>query len=201
MGYDLNLAKRSDVVKAEHYSALACPMCASLTLAFHSEMNGDKWIIYAEGAWPESGFENDFSKISNIPRSERWLDLIYSNIGLWPDISESDTLRAMHKEDEDADKHLCPLPKSIARRAIELYTVPGEIVFTPFLGSGTEVDQALRLGRRAIGIELKPEYFMMAAKNATDALREKQQPTLFDYLKAQTNGNGHAAEKVLSVEK
>lgn len=160
---------------------IKCPECNSSNVIVLSEMDGNKWIIYAEGTWAENAFD-DFNKSSQMPQEKRFLDWVYTALGAWPDITESDTLQnPFHKADEaDADKHLCPLPLSIARRAIELYTLPGETVFTPFLGIGTEVDQALRLGRKAIGIELKPEYFMQAAKAADKAIVESTQLTLFN---------------------
>jgi superfamily II DNA or RNA helicase len=160
---------------------IRCPNCQSENVFVWSEMDGNKWVIYAEGTWPENGFDN-YDKSSQIPQEKRWLDLVYTALGVWPDITESDTLQnPFHKADEaDADKHLCPLPLSIARRAIELYTLPGEIVLTPFAGIGTEIDQAIRLNRKAIGIELKPEYFMQAAKAADKAVFESTQMTLFD---------------------
>lgn len=160
-----------------------CPECGSNRVDVYSEMDGDKWIIYAEGIWPENGFNSDYSKLSKITQEQRWLDLIQTALGVWFDITESDVLPAMNKVNEDADKHLCPLPRSIARRAIEMYTLPGETVFTPFAGIGTEIDAAIRLGRKAIGIELKPEYFIQADANADKAVKECTQMTLFDLNK------------------
>jgi hypothetical protein len=165
---------------------MTCPSCGSSNLFAYKEMNGNKWIMLAEGAWPDHPDFNgnkldDYDSIAKKSQSKRWYDLITTALGVWPDINEPDTLHNNFTNDEeDADKHLCPLPKEIARRAIELYTLPGETVFTPFAGIGTEVDAALRLNRKAIGIELKPEYFMQAVKNADLAIMESQQMTLFD---------------------
>lgn len=159
-----------------------CPSCGSYDVNIHSEMNGDKWILCAEGIWPEhQNFHQDFKKLTDMTQEQRWLDLIQTALGVWFDITESDVLPAMNKMSEDADKHLCPLPRSIARRAIEMYTNPGETVFTPFAGIGTELDAAIRLGRKAIGIELKPEYFIQADANADKAVKESTQMTLFNF--------------------
>ncbi len=57
----------------------------------------------------------------------------------------------------------------------ELYSMPGETVFTPFSGSGTALDQAIRLHRNPVAIELKPEYFNVSVKNAELAIKETQQ--------------------------
>lgn len=50
-------------------------------------------------------------------------------------------------------------------RAMEMWSNPGEIVLTPFLGVGSEVFGAVSLGRRGIGVELKPSYFRQAVRN------------------------------------
>jgi DNA modification methylase len=63
-------------------------------------------------------------------------------------------------------------------RAIHLWTNPGETVFTPFLGIGSEVFQALKMGRNGIGIELKKSYFEIAQKNCKNAVAENSQLSL-----------------------
>lgn len=162
---------------------MSCPKCQSSNIHVFSEMNGDKWIIYAEGTWTDApGMNQDYKKISKLTQDQRWLDLVYTAAGVWPDINEPDTLPNpfANNDAENADKHLCPLPVEIARRAIELYTLPGETVYTPFLGIGTEAVKALELGRKAIGQELKPEYFMQAARNCEAAVAKSQQMSFFD---------------------
>lgn len=157
-----------------------CPDCH--TALEQGDMWGDKWVRYAEGAWYEEEEEQDYNHTSNLSQQKIWDDYLKTKMGIWADISESDTLQNVfrgNKEAEDADKHLCPLPRSIARRAIELYTLPGELVFDPFAGSGTSLDQAIRLGRKAIGIELKPEYFLQAGRNLEIAISESQQLSMF----------------------
>lgn len=164
-------------------ATMTCPQCQSGNVQIFTEMNGNKWIIYAEGTWTDSPQMNgNYDKISKMTQEQRWLDLVYTAAGVWPDINEPDTLPNpfQNNDQEDADKHLCPLPIEIARRAIELYTLPGETVYTPFLGIGTEVVQALKLGRKAIGCELKPEYFMQAVRNSEKVVAENQQTNFFD---------------------
>jgi len=169
----------------------SCPECQSNEYEIYSDMagnnengqhwtNGDKWIVLAEGAWPEHDFmQDDYSKLAKMSQEKRWQDLFFTAMGIWPDISETDVLYRGDKHKEDADKHLCPLPRSIIRRAIELYSMPGEIIFTPFAGSGTAIDQAIRLNRKVIGIELKAEYFNLDVKNAKLAIKETQQLSLW----------------------
>lgn len=67
---------------------------------------------------------------------------------------------------EDADEaHISPLQLDVIERCIALWSLPGEIVFTPFMGIGSEVWCAARMGRKGIGIELKATYFAQAVRN------------------------------------
>ena len=84
---------------------------------------------------------------------------------VWMDINPSDTLQASSARDEKDERHICPLQLTVIRRALNLWTNPGDTVLTPFLGIGSEAYVALELGRRAIGIELKPSYYQQAVKN------------------------------------
>lgn len=98
---------------------------------------------------------------------------------VWFDIQRTDVLNVrMAREDRD-EKHLCPLQLDVIQRATELWTNPGEIVFTPFLGIGSEAYVALKLKRRAVGIELKEAYWNLAVKNCL-SLIETEQISLFD---------------------
>jgi DNA modification methylase len=60
----------------------------------------------------------------------------------------------------------------VIERCIDLWSNPGDIVLTPFLGIGSEVYSAVKMGRRGIGIELKPSYFAQAVKNIASLARE-----------------------------
>lgn len=93
---------------------------------------------------------------------------------VWYDINYSNTLNKDGKENDD-EKHICPLQLETIERAIHLWTNPGETVFTPFLGIGSEVFQALKMGRNGVGIELKESYFKIAQKNCRNATVSKAQ--------------------------
>lgn len=93
---------------------------------------------------------------------------------VWYDINYSNTLNKEGKEHDD-EKHIAPLQLETIERAIHLYTNPEETVFTPFLGIGSEVYQALKMNRRGLGIELKQSYFKIAEKNCANALKGKAQ--------------------------
>lgn len=98
--------------------------------------------------------------------NDTWIE--WAN-GIWLGISESDTLNAHSARATEDEKHICPLQLGTIERCIKLYSNPGEIVLTPFCGIGSEAYQAVRFGRHAIGIELKPSYFQSACANMRDA--------------------------------
>lgn len=84
---------------------------------------------------------------------------------VWMDINPSDTLQYKSAREHDDERHICPLQLEVIRRGIKLWTNPGDVVLTPFLGIGSEVYTAVEMGRRGIGAELKESYFSQAAKN------------------------------------
>lgn len=96
---------------------------------------------------------------------------------VWYDINYSKTLNKEGKENED-EKHIAPLQLETIERSIHLYTNPGETVFTPFLGIGSEAYQAIKMGRKAIGIELKKSYFDIAQRNCKSAILANSQLSL-----------------------
>lgn len=103
------------------------------------------------------------------------------NTPVWWDINQSDTLNRMFS-DEESERHICPLQLPVIERVVRLYSNEDDIVFTPFLGIGSEVYQAVKMGRIGIGIELKREYYLQALKNMKNLEYEKQQVSIFDFL-------------------
>jgi DNA modification methylase len=100
---------------------------------------------------------------------------------VWNDINQSNTLNRMFS-DEESEKHIAPLQLDVIERIVNLYSNPDDTVFTPFMGIGSEVYQSVKMGRKAIGIELKDAYFEQAVKNMKSLEEEKAQMTLFDFL-------------------
>ena len=88
---------------------------------------------------------------------------------IWMDINPSNTLQRTSAREEKDEKHICPLQLDVIKRGINLWTNPNDIVFTPFMGIGSEVYQALKMGRRGIGIELKESYYNQAVINCENA--------------------------------
>lgn len=100
---------------------------------------------------------------------------------VWWNINQSDTLNRMFA-DEESEKHICPLQLPVIERCVKLYSNEGDTVFTPFMGIGSEVYQSVKMGRKAIGIELKPEYYEQAVMNLKALDNEKNQLTIEDYF-------------------
>ena len=90
----------------------------------------------------------------------------------WMDINPSDTLQKNSARDEKDEKHICPLQLEVIKRALELWTNPNDIILDPFDGIGSTVYQALKMGRRGIGIELKESYFKQSVLNCENITKE-----------------------------
>jgi len=84
---------------------------------------------------------------------------------IWDDINPSDTLQFRAARDENDERHIAPLQLEVIRRCVELWSAPGDIVLTPFAGIGSEVYVAVEMGRKGVGVELKPSYFEQAVRN------------------------------------
>lgn len=98
---------------------------------------------------------------------------------VWMDIDYGDTLNAAVAREDKDEKHICPLQLPTIERLITLYTNEGDTVFTPYMGIGSEVFQALKMKRKGIGIELKKTYFDIAVKNCKSALEQNKQILAF----------------------
>lgn len=97
----------------------------------------------------------------------------------WYNIKETETLNVRPAKGEDDVKHICPLQLGVIRRIVKLYSNPGEIVFSPFAGIGSEGYEALRHGRRFYGCEIKPEYIGEAKRNLAKATAKTDDISLF----------------------
>ena len=113
--------------------------------------------------------------------------------GCWDDIIETDTLNTAAAKSDDDTRHICPLQLEVIRRLVLLYSNPGEIVFSPFTGIGSEgfvsvggtspkTGKRIADARRFYGCELKPEYYEQASKNIQRAIAlrsDAEQSSLF----------------------
>ena len=94
---------------------------------------------------------------------------------VWMDIDPSDTLQYRSAREHDDERHICPLQLEVIRRGIDLWTMPGDVVLSPFTGIGSEGFVAVEMGRKFVGAELKQSYFEQAARNLAAAEQEQTQ--------------------------
>lgn len=133
-------------------------------------MTGDEWIELANPTWPN---EHD--------RAAEW-----GAWATWYGIQESDTLQGWQAaRGNDDERHICPLQLGTIERCIRLWTNPGELVLDPFGGIASTGDQAIRLARRFVGIELKPEYWQVGVRNLKQAEADMNTVDLFSWQAAE----------------
>lgn len=88
---------------------------------------------------------------------------------VWMDIDPSDTLQYQSAREHEDERHICPLQLGVIRRCLGLWSNPGDLVWSPFMGIGSEGVVSLQMGRRFVGAELKASYYNQAVKNLTGA--------------------------------
>ena len=116
-------------------------------------------------------------------KQNRYSHFIWRNYAscFWDDIRLDNVLPYKESKDEGDERHQHPLQLDVIRRACEMWTNPGEVVGTPFMGVGSEVYGAVSLGRRGLGVELKPSYYRQAVRNMSKvSVPEESQPSLLD---------------------
>ena len=97
------------------------------------------------------------------------------------DIDPGDTLQFRSAREHDDERHICPLQLEVIRRAVHLWSNPGDTVLSPFAGIGSEGYVSLQMGRRFVGAELKRSYYEQAVRNLAAAVHvDDRQPSLFD---------------------
>jgi len=109
--------------------------------------------------------------------NEEWIEFARP---IWYGISESDTLNARIARESDDERHLPPLQLSFPRRYVRLYSNPGETVLSAFGGVGSELYVAFELGRKAIGVELKPSYWKTGCEYLAQLEADMKAPKLTD---------------------
>jgi DNA modification methylase len=105
------------------------------------------------------------------PKSNKLSHYIWQRYAssVWDDIRIDNVLPFRDSKEEDDEKHVHPLQLDVIDRIIDLYSNPGEVVLTPFMGVGSEVFSPVSMGRKAIGIELKDSYYKQAILNMQEA--------------------------------
>jgi len=105
------------------------------------------------------------------PKSNKLSHYIWQRYAssVWDDIRIDNVLPFRDSKEDDDEKHVHPLQLDVIDRIVDMYTNEGEVVFTPFMGVGSEVYSPVSLGRKAIGVELKDSYFKQAMINVNIA--------------------------------
>jgi DNA modification methylase len=137
-------------LKGLEYYAGATPMLPEMT---------DKYGTWEDIVKKYKGWKD--------PKTNKMSHIIWQRYAssVWDDIRIDNVLKFKESKDEDDEKHVHPLQLDVIDRLCTLYSNPGEVVFTPFMGVGSEVYGAVSLDRKAIGVELKRSYFNQAIKN------------------------------------
>ena len=114
------------------------------------------------------------------PKTNKLSHIIWQRYAssVWDDIRIDNVLPFRDSKDEDDEKHVHPLQLDVIQRIVELYSNPNEVVFTPFMGVGSEVYGAVRLGRKGVGVELKDSYYKQATLNLKDIKKINEKPQL-----------------------
>jgi len=125
-------------------------------------------------------FRKDGERTDPVTNTQMSVDL-WQKIAspVWMDIDYGNTLQGFRNgREENDEKHICPLQLDTIERLILLYSNKGDTVFTPFMGIGSEVYQAVKMERKGIGFELKSSYYDLSKKNLKDLIETKSQLSL-----------------------
>jgi DNA modification methylase len=129
----------------------------------------DTWQQWASPVWNVE--KSDIEHLYNIEKEYK--------VQSWMDIKRTDVLNNREGTSMGDEKHIAPLQLSVIRRCVQMWSNPGEKIFTPFLGIGSEVYESVKLNRYGIGIELKDSYFDVAVRNVNKAVESNNQLALF----------------------
>lgn len=134
--------------------------------------------------WAKDGEEDQVRPVTHTKESfpvQEWQN--YAS-PVWnfttQDLPETDVLNVKVARSDKDEKHLCPMPLNITRRALRMWSSPGDVVLSPFMGIGSEGVVCLEEGRKFVGTELNPIYFRQAAKNLTDTENNGASGDLFE---------------------
>lgn len=127
--------------------------------------NQNETNFTAEELWDYLKRQNQDDKITKL---NHYVWQRYAS-AIWDDIRVENCLPFHDAREEEDEKHITPTKLDVIDRIVELYSNPNEVVFSPFMGVGSDIFSPVSLGRKAIGVELKDSYFKQAIKNMQDA--------------------------------
>lgn len=125
-----------------------------------ADVSNQDWIDWAQPIWGSD------------------LDSFALPYPVWFNVRETETLNERAARNENDERHICPLQLDLIDRCVRLWSNPGETVFSPFTGIGSEGYQSILNGRKFVGFELKKEYYEEAVKNCEDAIKEVESKDL-----------------------
>lgn len=145
-----------------NYYAGETPILPNILRAWNNANNAK---LNAEQLWEHL---NNVNEAENITKLNHYIWQRYAS-SVWDDIRIDNVLPFRDSKEEDDEKHVHPLQLDVIDRLVDLYSNPGEVILTPFMGVGSEVYSPVSLGRKAIGIELKDSYYKQAVLNLKEA--------------------------------
>jgi len=152
-------------------SALSGQGLADYVVTFRKPGENPEPIAGCFSRYIGDGQEPDRSKYTSPMDGRNWYSIeVWQRYAspVWTDINQTRTLQYRGGRDEKDEQHISPLQLDVIERCIDLWSNPSDTVLTPFLGIGSEVYCAVNMGRKGIGIELKPSYFRQAVKNIAE---------------------------------
>jgi len=130
-------------------------------------------VYYGDETTPTGPLVTETGKrtTTNTPGDEWYSVAVWQRYAepVWMDINQGDVLSHRAARDERDERHISPLQLTVIRRCLELWSNPGDVVYSPFAGIGSELYCALEMGRKALGAELKESYWRQAVANLTAA--------------------------------
>ena len=167
------------LVKDSTISRMGIP---DYVLAFRKPGENPEPIAHPEGLTEYCGSRSipnlNVSDDQGKNKRSHWIWQQYAS-PVWFDIRQTHVLPFREAKDQEDTRHICPLQLDVIERCLILWSNLGDVVFTPFMGVGSEVYTAVKNRRKGMGVELKPSYFRQAKKNVAAAIKERQKRKLF----------------------
>lgn len=157
-------------------SAMSGQGLADYILTFRKPGDNPEPVAGCFDEWIGEGDGPDPAKFTAPDDGRNWYSIeVWQRYAspVWTDINQTRVLQYRDGRAEKDEQHISPLQLDVIERCIELWSNPGDTVLTPFLGIGSEVYCAVEMGRKGVGIELKPSYFAQAKRNL-DGLKARQ---------------------------
>jgi hypothetical protein len=168
---------KDPVIEMQRTKSHGLLYCEARKDSTHSRMGLPEYLLLFR-KWTDNPDDMDPEPVThtkeNFPLDtwQRWASPV------WFDIQQTNVLNVQQARDGNDEKHIAPLQLDVIERAVTLWSNPGDVVFSPFMGIGSEGYMSLKLGRRFLGIELKQLYYDTAMRYLTEAARS--QDTLFE---------------------